>query len=429
MSPRLLPLLALAPLVIACGHADDPAHAAASGSDPAAVPAVGETPPVPDRPATIKAIWVTRFDYRTADDVREVVASCVEAGFDTILFQVRGNATAFYDSPYEPWALELAGSGPGGDPGFDPLALAVDEARRLGVSLHAWVNVMPSWWGLEPPPEGGQPPHLYHARPAWHWWSAEGERQALSDKFYVSLNPCLPEVRRYLTEVVVDIARRYEVEGVHLDYIRFPNEFPATPRDAAGQPTADYPRDPRTLALYREATGLHPDDAPEGGGEHPWDAWRTGQVTELVRSIRAGLGGLGEDAPLLTAAVGSVPERALHHFQDGRGWLDAGLVDAVFPMNYSQDLAVFDERLAHWTLPAGDGGPRVVMGVRASEQGDDARTLELLARAVEHGGGFCLFAYSDLFDSANETIDSQDEATRARRARARQVLLPYLRRL
>ena len=410
----LVPLLALPLVTLACGDIEP---------GPTQEPEQAEHDPEELDP--VKAIWVTRFDYKTAAQVREIIANCAEAGFDTVMFQVRGNATAFYDAPLEPWAIELEGAGPAGDPGFDALALAITEARSRGLSLHAWLNVMPSWWGTEPPTD---PAHVYNAHPEWHWFAESGERQALCEDFYVSLNPCLPEVREYLTEVMVDVASRYEVEGIHLDYIRFPNEFPATPRGEDGRPSADYPRDARTLELYRAATGLHPDDASETGGAHPWDDWRTEQVTAVVASIRAGLNGLGEDAPLLTAAVGSVPERALHHFQDGPGWLEAGLVDAVFPMNYSQDEAVFEERLGHWPgLEAGAFGPRVVMGVRASEAGDNGLTKDLITRAVGHTGAVCLFAYSDLYDSANETIDSQDEATRARRARAREELIPFLR--
>lgn len=414
---RLPSLLALAaPLLLALACGGEPQAEASSGD-------VTPEASVPDS-GVVKAIWVTRFDYKTREDVELIVANCVDAGFNTIVFQVRGNATAFYASPFEPWAIELEGQEPGGAPGFDPLAVAVEEARAAGASLHAWVNLMPAWWGTEAPTD---PMQVVNAHPEWLWWDQHGERQALCEDFYVSLNPCLPVVRRYLTDVVTDIAARYEVEGVHLDYARFPNEPPATP---AGT-DIDYPRDARTLDLYRRDTGLHPDDAPEGpvgagGARHPWDAWRTEQVTALVASIRMELATL-ESPPLLTSAVTSVPERGLEHFQDSRGWVESGLVDAVFPMNYTQDAALFQERLEHW--PADPDGPAVVMGVRASLTGDHAKTRALIQTAVDSHGGFCLFAYSNLFDSTNEAIDDQDEATRAARAERREALLPFLREL
>ena len=154
------------------------------------------------------------------------------------------NGTAWYDSRFEPWADELGGS----DPGYDPLKLACEEAHRCGLELHAWVNVMPAWRGKTPPKN---PDQLYNAHPEWFWYDQHGNRQALCS-FYVSLNPCLPEVRKYLVDVFYDLVSRYDVDGLHMDYIRFPNEPPATPKGSG----LDYPYDAGTLALYRQDTGL-----------------------------------------------------------------------------------------------------------------------------------------------------------------------------
>src|SRR6185436_17598522 len=68
----------------------------------------------------IRAIWVTRFEYQTESDVKAIVANCAALGFNTILFQVRGQADAYYRSSIEPWAERLGGR----DPGFDPLEVA-----------------------------------------------------------------------------------------------------------------------------------------------------------------------------------------------------------------------------------------------------------------------------------------------------------------
>ena len=68
----------------------------------------------------VRAIWVTRFEYRTETDVRSIISNCAKLGFNTILLQVRGQADAYYRSEIEPWADRLGGK----DPGFDPLAVA-----------------------------------------------------------------------------------------------------------------------------------------------------------------------------------------------------------------------------------------------------------------------------------------------------------------
>ena len=264
---------------------------------------------------SIRAIWVTRWDYKTPADIARIMDNCRQTGFNTVLFQVRGHGTACYRSRIEPWADELGGR----DPGFDPLAVACREAHRRGLGLHAWVNVMPGWRGKRPPKD---PRQLYHAHPDWFWRDAAGRRQPPG--WYVSVNPCYPEVRRYLVAVMQEIATRYPVDGLHLDYIRFPNEWNSSYPQGAKVP--DYPRDPRTLALFRQATGRTPEQAPAA-----WDDWRTAQVTQLLREIRT-MQRRTRPRIALSAAVGADPALARRtHFQDARRWMAERLVDAVFP--------------------------------------------------------------------------------------------------
>ena len=360
-----------------------------------------------DPKAPRRAMWVTRFDYLTVADVEKVVADCKLAGINTILFQVRGNATAFYKSSFEPWAEQFHFK----DPGFDPLETAIRAAHANGIELHAWVNVMPAWWGTEKPTE---PRQIYNTKPEWFWYDQKGERQPLAPKFYVSLNPCLPEVRKYLVDVLKDLAEHYAIDGLHLDYTRFPND--AVP-GVAPRPGIDFPRDKTTLSLFAKDTGKTPDKDAAA-----WNAWRAEQVTSLVRVIRAMLRAARPKAEL-SSAVGPVPENALaHHFQDAKTWLAEKLVDCVYPMNYTADRKVFAERSQHWKEIAGAG--RVVMGVRL--EGDPAVVHDELASAAADFRGYSGFAYSALFDSPNTAIDAQDAEARAKRAALRKLLLPLL---
>jgi uncharacterized lipoprotein YddW (UPF0748 family) len=392
-------------LAAACSRAPEasPPAQGATGAAEAVAPARRSWPRT-----GVRAIWITRFDYRTPQDVRRIVGDCADAGFDTLLFQVRGNATAFYRSSFEPRAGELDGA----DPEWDPLQEACDLAHARGLELHAWANVVTAWWGLEPPRD---PAQVCNARPEWLWYDQQGQVQPLVERFYLSLNPCLPEVRAYLAAVLAEIAARYLLDGLHLDYLRFPNEPPVIPAGSG----LDYPRDARTLALYREASGKHPDEDPAA-----WDAWRTGCVTELLREIRASAKA-ARPGLVLSAAVGPSAEAArAHHFQDTRGWLAEGLLDAVFPMNYARTLAAFEERLEPWVAP---GGPwTLVPGLRIDLAAPEVHEAQLhSARAAS--GNFCVFAYAALFDSTNVQIASQDEAARLERAERRARALPFLR--
>ncbi|HEV8112996.1 MAG TPA: family 10 glycosylhydrolase [Planctomycetota bacterium] len=375
--------------------------------------ACGNTPLSASLPAGIpharpaeRAMWVTRFDYKTRDDVTTIVQRCKSAGFNTILFQVRGNATAFYRSSLEPWSEQLGGA----DPGFDPLETAIAEAHKEGMRLAAWVNVMPAWWGTDPPKD---PAQVVNKHPEWLWYDQHGAKQAMSAKFYVSLNPCLPAVRKYLVSVLRDVVARYDVDELHLDYIRFPNEQPPGEPDRS---TLDYPRDATTVGLFQADTGKTPTD------KAAWNNWRTEQVSNLLRDIRRMM---RETKPRveLSAAVGVVPENALGHFQDSETWLAEDLLDVVYPMNYTRDLKAFNDRVVSWKKIA--KGHHVVMGV-SLEAGDMDIAGEELDSSLRAFNGYSTYAYSSIFDSANTSIASQDEAARAQRQQRRKQIWPIL---
>ena len=85
----------------------------------------------PKLPDHVRGIWVTRFDYLTKGDVVGIIDNCKRLGMNTVLFQVRGNGTVFYPSQIEPWAEQFDFQ----DPGFDPLAVAIQEAHQRDMRL------------------------------------------------------------------------------------------------------------------------------------------------------------------------------------------------------------------------------------------------------------------------------------------------------
>ncbi|NIN66992.1 MAG: family 10 glycosylhydrolase, partial [Anaerolineae bacterium] len=99
-----------------------------------------QEPPTPMVEA--RALWVPRWSYSSETDVKNIVNKAAQANFNILFFQVRGQADAYYLSQYEPWADRLSGA-LGQDPGWDPLATAIDEAHAAGLQLHAYVNVYP----------------------------------------------------------------------------------------------------------------------------------------------------------------------------------------------------------------------------------------------------------------------------------------------
>jgi len=356
-------------------------------------------------PAAVRAVWVARFHYRHPDDIRTIIRNCAADGFNTVLWQVRGNGTVAYRSQLEPWSEEYDHH----DPGFDPLALAIEQAHQRGLRLEAWVNVMPGWRGPEPPRIRNQ---LWYTHPDWFLHDAEGRRQPLN-KFYAILNPCLPAVRHHIASVVEEIVANYEVDGIHLDYVRYAWDTTPNARQR-------YPRDPETLRLYRQATGLAPDDDPAR-----WDRWRAEQLTRLVREIRSRIKSRRPTCSL-TAATWPSPKRGYdNYFQDALGWLRNGVLDAAYPMIYTTELADFERYMAEYT--SGAPAARIVPGVGIYKHQTPRQMRRQLQRCFDWGGQYVLFSYASLHAAADDRGRDGKPAVTREQQRLRHMRLGVLR--
>lgn len=351
-------------------------------------------------PRTVRAIWVARFHYRYPDDVRTIIRNCAALGANTILWQVRGEGTVSYRSRLEPWSKEFSYR----DPGFDPLAVAVDEAHRHELRIEAWMNVLPGWRGSSPPPIREQ---LYHQHPDWFLRDGAGRLQSAGD-FYLLLNPCLPEVRAHLVALADELLANYALDGIHLDYVRYAWETTPKARQR-------YPRDARTLELYARQTGRHPDDDARA-----WDVWRANQLTRLVNEIRAALDRRRPGATL-TAAVKPDPRDAYeNYFQNAAGWLREGLLDAIMPMSYTKRADALERFIAAYRTAAPGG--RIVPGLGVYLHDDAAATREQLRLCERWGGDYALFSYESLHATAADRPRGPSAETQSLRTARRELL-------
>ena len=152
-----------------------------------------------------------------------------EAGINAVFFQIRSEADAMYASEIEPWSYWLTGvQGHPPDPFYDPLALAVAEAHERGMELHAWVNPYRVVRGSG---YAQAPGHVSQQHP--EWLLAFGDVRIL--------DPGLPAVRDYITAVLLDVVRRYDVDGIHFDDFFYP--YP--PNAITNQDDASFAADPR----------------------------------------------------------------------------------------------------------------------------------------------------------------------------------------
>ncbi len=357
----------------------------------------------------IRALWVTRSSLTSPGSIASLVRTAHDQGFNTLLVQVRGRGDAFYTTDLEPRPSDLVRQ----PASFDPLATVLAEARASGVRVHAWMSVNLVASAVELP---ASPDHLVYRHPEWlmvpraiaqevarldpgnpgyvgkiaRW--TRGQLEAV-EGLYVS--PLQPEAMAYTERVITELARRYDLDGVHLDYSRYPNQQFDYSRFAIAEFRADVrPRlgvaARRALdAVAEEDLFAYPDRLPA-----EWKAFRRARLTDVVARIRTGVRAARPNALLTSAVFPDVQDAFDERMQDWRGWLAAGLVDAVAPMAYTQEPARFAEQIAAARDIA--GGRAVWAGI-GSYRLTPAQTIENIETARRIGAaGFVLFSYDSL---------------------------------
>jgi uncharacterized lipoprotein YddW (UPF0748 family) len=263
--------------------------------------------------------WPSRPGLTTAEQQAELVTlldSAVSLRLNAVVLQVRPAADALYASKIEPWSEFLTGTeGQAPSPWYDPLAFAVREAHARGLELHAWFN----------PYRAGTPAQKSR-HPASH---ISRTMPAVVKKYgpYLWMDPGEPAVRRRTVRVVLDVVRRYDIDGVHLDDYFYPyQEY-----DRRGA-VIDFP-DARSWRKYRAS-----------GGKLSRADWRRRNVDQLVHELYDGIHevkpwvkfgvspfGIWRPGNPSTITGYDAYERL---YADSRKWLRNGWVDYFTPQLY-----------------------------------------------------------------------------------------------
>jgi uncharacterized lipoprotein YddW (UPF0748 family) len=355
-----------------------------------------------------RSMFVDRFDfpYQNGDvasmtaTVEDMIDRAADEGFTEVIWQVRARGDALYNSNVEPAASGLT-------LGFDPLQVAIDASHARGLKLHAWLNSTPMWSGTtETPPAG----HIFHnTNPSFRVQHLDGTlepQQGYSN--YASANPILPEMHAHLNNVVTDIATNYNVDGIHLDYIRY------LPGTLNANNFARMPHDAISHQMFQNATGL---DGSDVANFAAYKTFLTGRITDLVASIKQNVDALeaSEGRPMeLTASVFMTPSRAKNEYgQDWGTWVEQGLLDVAMPMLYlsAQNDELFEPYLAEALSHQSASTPTRVAPTLASylhmnptRGGGVALTMEQMQITHAHGAdGIGFYDYPAYFNAYSES--------------------------
>ncbi|MCU0342457.1 MAG: family 10 glycosylhydrolase [Ignavibacterium sp.] len=292
-----------------------------------------------------RATWVITWEYISSGStvevnkarIREIFDNHKKANMTSVLFQIRQSGTAYYQSSFEPWGYYAGYT----YPGFDPLQYAIDEAHKRGLELHAWFNTFSV--------SSTHPGTIPVEHPEWICRDQDGNPMTS----YKAASPGLKAVRDYTINVAMEIVRNYDIDGLHLDYVRW-NEYDIDDMTSAA---SQIEQELKLDGLFSENTINkltspestnrflydieHPYSAGVPAGFNTWEDWWRWSVTEFVRTLHDSIQTVKPWVRLSPAALGKYKSGGVSGwngyfvvYQDAALWFNEGYVEQLTPMHY-----------------------------------------------------------------------------------------------
>lgn len=330
----------------------------------------------------LRAVWITRMEWANPDPaeckarITRAMDTLGAANCNVAIFQIRGAADTLYPSKLEPWSPMIGGK----DPGFDPLEFAIQEARRNNLSVHAYINAMPMLeprWVNRPP----DPAHLWHRHgpdspEPWVDVDREGKASRLE---YYWMSPGIPAVQEYVRNVIMDVVRRYDIGGVHLDRIRYPGP--------------EYSHDPVSRQRFLGRGNPNMLDHAD---------WQREQLNKFINDLSAEMRAEKPQVIFSCSAWGIYNRYHIagyngfssgyhDYFQDTWQWYRLGAMDVLMPMiywNMSDPKPNYHELIADFVQ--GVGGDHLVGGQRMFSPEENIKQIQVTREAG--GLGTVLFS-------------------------------------
>lgn len=351
----------------------------------------------PLSPGEVRGVWVIRHNLTSAEKIDSVFAVADRLNLTDLFVQVRGRADAYYRSKYEPPAEELPAD-------FDPLRYVLLKNAGHRFRIHAWVNVFYSWSKPEKPLSGN---HLINKNPQWQAVSirdfsdseAANAQKGSPDSEGVFTSPLLPDVQQHIINILTDIVSHYEVDGIHLDYLRYPGpQFDFNP-EVRRLFKRRYIFDPlefiRTPEKFSQQYGM-------SGYElyyTRWSRFLKNGLTDFVKQISEKLRAEHPQLIISAAVKPELPRAHWEYYQDWDRWLKEGLIDWALPMNYARSTEIFWKR-SRLILESVEAA-KIVMGIALYNQSAEQALAKVDLLETLPFRGFVLFSYDQIQENIN----------------------------
>ncbi|MCT7983781.1 family 10 glycosylhydrolase [Laspinema sp. A4] len=362
----------------------------------------------------IRAIWLDRGSIVRAGSeqgLTRIFDNLAATGINTVFFETINAGYPIYPSQVAPQQNPLIGN-------WDPLASAVKLAHDRGMELHAWIwtfaagnqrhNVL---LNLDP----NYPGPVIAAHPDWAGYTNEGQMipRGQTKPF---LDPANPEVRSYLLSLLEEITTRYDVDGVQLDYIRYPFQDPSAERSYGYGKVA--------RQEFQNLTGVDPMTISPGDRDlwQQWTDFRVRQIDTFVSEASQRLRALRSDLILSVAVFPLNPHDRRNKIQQNwEEWARRGEVDLIVPMTYAMDTNRLEQLAQPWINQEDLGAALILPAIRLLDLPEIIAVDQIQALRNQSVGGYALFAAENL----NPVLNGIFQRTQGPSALGDRTPIPY----
>lgn len=342
----------------------------------------------------VRGIWIIRWDVDDPIKVFEMMKDLKRYDVNTLFVQVYARCEAMYRSGLVPRATELLNA----PFNYDPLDLIVRLGHKEGYEVHAWINLYYAW-SHAPFPQTGE--HIANKHPEWFLADDMGknlkefsveEIKAMGLEGYF-LQPGNEAVREHLKAIVKEIIDNYDVDGIHMDYARYPRRDYGYDVGARVGFMREYYVDPWNIKNRISADDAYGADAFLDL-ESKWEHWRREQVSRTVREIFEVVKLKDPALQVSVAVIGDHNHAYQDLYQDWVSWAQSNYVDYVVPMLYSSSVDWIDGKTKSTIKLV--GREKLVVGLGAYLQ-EYENLVQEISRVQSVGArGYLLFSYGGM---------------------------------
>ncbi len=344
-----------------------------------------------------KAVWISYLEYQSilqgksksqfTNNIKTMFGNLANNGFNTVYVHARSHSDAMYDSDIYPWSVYCTGT-EGNNPGYDPLAIMVNEAHKLGLKIEAWINP----YRIKGTSNTSK---IASSSPAYKWLNTD-KVIVLDNGIYY--NPADEEVIELIVSGVEEIVRKYDVDGIHFDDYFYPTTAESFDRN-------------------------HYNDYLASGGTKSLASWRRSNVNTLIKKVYSAIKAIDGNCRFGVSPAGNMDQNYNTLYCDVNTWVtSAGYVDYICPQIYfgfnnksRPYLTVLDEFSSMITRKDVElivGLAAYKIGVEDTYAGASGKTewmeqSDILARQVssarneKHYGGFALYRYDSVYNPSS----------------------------